>query len=57
MCTIHIFYSWISASQSSGKNDGFGLGILVLKSVIGMRALELNEAVNQKEGYTTTQHY
>ena len=41
-----MLYPWISTGQSFEKTDGFG-----------MRALEFDKTVDQKEGHTTARHF
>ncbi|KAL6334244.1 hypothetical protein AAG906_013206 [Vitis piasezkii] len=43
---VHMLYPWISTGQSSKKTNGFG-----------MRTLEFDKTVNQKEGHTAARHF
>ncbi|KHG07469.1 nsp-interacting kinase 2 -like protein [Gossypium arboreum] len=46
----HIAPEYPSTSQSSEKTDVFGLGILLLELISGLRALEFGKTINQKKG-------
>lgn len=46
----HIAPEYLSTGQSSEKTDVFGLGILLLELISGLRTLEFGKTANQQKG-------